>query len=247
MATSPLPDQPRPVVAITTDLIQPNDRPTSQSALAYASCVHAAGALPILLPPIPQSVPEVARRFDAFVFTGGDDPATEPFGVPTHPKATLIHPTRQRFETALLLALAENHPDTPVLGICLGMQMMALVAGGKLNQHLPDTHECAALHWDHEHPIAAVGDPVFPLASGLVMSRHRQAVSDPGSLEVCATASDSVIEGIHDPDRAFYLGVQWHPERTGPGPLGQDCFDALVSFARERADRLESTPTPASP
>jgi len=236
-------DPSRPVVAITTDLVERNARPTSMVALAYASCVHAAGALPVLLPPVAPTVAEVVHRFDAFVFTGGDDPATEPFGAPTHPRATLVHSVRQRFETALLLALAEERPDKPVLGVCLGMQMMALVAGGSLNQHLPDTHKNAAHHWDNEHPVVAVGGSDGPIRSGFVMSRHRQAVDDPGVLQVCALADDSLIEAVHDPGRAFYLGVQWHPERTGPGALGQACFDALVQAAR----RPRPTPEPASP
>ena len=67
------------------------------------------------------------------MFIGGDDPRTEPFGEPTHPKATPVEPERQAFETALLEEL-QRRPGAPVLGVCLGMQMMALHAGGKLNQ-----------------------------------------------------------------------------------------------------------------
>ncbi len=237
----------RPIIAITTDLVERNAQPTAMCTVAYAARVFAAGGIPILVPPTPQCVGEFADRFDAFVFTGGDDPATEPFGAPTHPKANLVHPARQRFETALLLTLAQEHPDKPVLGICLGMQMMALVAGGSLDQHLPDTHKDADRHWDNAHPVEAVGGPDAPLASGFVTSRHRQAVSDPGSLRVCARANDNIIEGIYDPRRAHYVGVQWHPERTESLPMGQACFDALVSAAVKPNRACELTPAPASP
>ncbi len=231
----------RPLVAITTDLIDRRGTATSRVALDYAARVHAAGATPVFLPPIPAMIGDAIERFDAFVLTGGDDPATEPFGKPTHPKATLIHPTRQRFETTLLAELADRRPDAPVLGICLGMQLMALVAGGELNQHLPDTHPDADLHWEHEHPVEAVHDSPL-VASGIILSRHVQAVADPGELEVGALAPDRVIEAVVDPGRAHYLGVQWHPERTGAGPLGQGCFDALVA-----AIAAPSRPAPASP
>jgi putative glutamine amidotransferase len=174
----------------------------------------------------------VAARFDAFVFTGGDDPKTEPFGQPTHPKADVMSQERQAFEVALLEALSLHHPDKPVLGVCLGMQLMALVAGGRLNQHLPDDTPTSEDHLhDHAHAIVPSCEAI---ASGEVTSHHHQAVSEPGRLRVSGRAHDGVIESIDDPARAFYLGVQWHPERTPDAPLGRGLFDRLVSACRSR-------------
>ena len=62
----------------------------------------------------------------------------ERWGVPTHPRAKPVDGRRQAFEVALLEAL-DAHPARPVLGVCLGMQLMALHAGGGLDQHLPDS------------------------------------------------------------------------------------------------------------
>jgi putative glutamine amidotransferase len=193
--------------------------------------VAAAGGLPVLLPPIAELAAEHARRCDAVVFTGGDDPRTEPFGRPTHPKATPVRPERQMYESALLEILRERQPRTPVLGVCLGMQMMALHAGGVLNQHMPDTMKDAARHWDASHAIVpGEGEPL--IRGGMARSKHRQAVEDPGSLKVIARADDGVIEAVRDLSRPFYVGVQWHPERTEDAGLGAALFKALVAAAR---------------
>jgi putative glutamine amidotransferase len=225
----PASDHPRPLVAITSDLMIRNDRPTAFVTMTYINAVLHAGGTPVVLPPTPGSVTGLVERFDAFIFTGGDDPVTEPFNTPTHPAAVRVLPHRQQFETQLLKALAD-HPDIPVLGICLGMQMMGLVAGGTLNQHLPDTHPTHADHWEQPHTITSSDESI--LASGTVYSKHRQAMQDPGTMRKLATAHDDVIEAIDDPSRRFYLGVQWHPERTDHAPLGQSIFDDLVAATR---------------
>lgn len=216
---------------------------------SYVAAVSAAGGIPILLCPVPgpgDPVVETARRHaelcDAFVLSGGDDPATEDYGAPTHPKANRVHPDRQRFEEALLEILAEEHPDKPVLGVCLGMQMMALMAGGSLNQHLPDDTTTAGDHAEGAvHEVRSVGDDALGL-NGRVTSRHHQAVRESGELEVIGVAHDGVIEAVEDPERRFYVGVQWHPERTTADALGAALFRALVeACGRKRARR--ATPT----
>lgn len=218
----------RPIVAITPDVYARDGAITTRCAAAYIDAVANAGATPVLLAPCDR----IDLSFiDALVLTGGDDPVMEPFGVPTSPHAVRTLERRQRFETELL-ERAQDDPDLPVLGVCLGMQMMALVAGGTLNQHLPDTHGTHAIHWEHEHPITSTNEPV--LASGVVRSKHRQAIDDPGRYTVVATADDGVVEAIWDPSARFRLGAQWHPERTQAHELGQKLFDDLALAARER-------------
>ncbi len=203
-----------------------SDRERHTITSAYTQAVTNAGAIPIILPPVVSDIETHLALCDAFVLTGGDDPVTEPFGVPTHPAAVRVHPDRQSYETLLLRALQISRPDAPVLGVCLGMQMMSLIAGGTLNQHLPDTHTSHADHWDRDHDIIPSTELMRP---GSVHSRHRQAISDPGSLEVLATSPDGLIEAVGDPTRSFYLGVQWHPERTTCAPLGSDLFKKLIA------------------
>src|SRR5215831_17002972 len=220
-----------PIIGITTDLTEPDSgKPLrTECSIAYARCVCDAGGIPVLLPPILEQVGEHARLCDGFVFSGGDDPRTEAFGVPTHPAAKPVHPQRQAYEVALLDLLRKDHPGAPVLGVCLGMQMMALHEGGRLDQHLPDSLPTADQHRRAEHEIASADEraAAFGLGPGRVWSNHRQAVADSGRLRVIAKAPDGVIEAVVGPDRPFYCGVQWHPERTSDPALGTGLFAAL--------------------
>jgi len=217
-----------PLVGITCDTIDGR----SVCPATYTRAVTEAGGIPVCLPNIAGHAEAYADRFDAFVFTGGEDPDMAPFGEATHARATVVEPGRQAFETALLRELETNHKDKPALCVCLGMQWMALLAGGSLDQHMPDalpTHDDHA--GDHRHPIEpAVADAWLP--AGTVTSKHHQAVIDPGTLRIVARAHDGVIEAIDDPGRRFYRGVQWHPERTDSAPLGIDLYRELIGANR---------------
>lgn len=221
----------KPVVGILADIQTFNGRPRHVITSHYTERVVAAGGVPIVMPPTEAALFDQLALCDAVVLVGGDDPCTESFGEPTHTSAVAVDPLRQCVETMLLEHLAVHQPDLPVLGVCLGMQMMALVAGGHLNQNLPDTHQSHGDHWDNGHEIVPTGG--VPLSPGIVHSMHRQAIDDPGSLTVLALAHDGVIEAVGDPKRTFYVGVQWHPERTACKPLGQELFGRFVAAARE--------------
>ena len=218
-----------PIIGIACDVTEARPgRPKVDVALAYANSVHKAGGLPVLLAPIPELIPEYLRLCQGFVFTGGDDPRMEAFGKPTHPKASPMHPIRQAFDTAMLGELLRRK-QSPTLGVCLGMQMMALVAGGDLNQHLPDTLPTHADHYHNAvHPVHVEVGGLLAQSQQPVVSYHRQAVSDPGKLSVIAKSSDGLIEAVAAEGGRFFVGVQWHPERTGDGPLGQGVFDQLI-------------------
>jgi len=234
-------DRARPVIGIAPDVTEP--KPGSIRAvctLAYAEAIHRAGGWPVVLPPSVEMLPDHLARCDGFVISGGDDARTEPFGAPTHAKATPVHPVRQAFDTALLDALLARS-GTPTLGVCLGMQMMALVAGGRLDQHLPDTLATAADHsgnavhgvraTESSGPIGELLRSLGPRAALPVTSSHRQAVVDPGRLRVAAMSDDGVIEAIDQPGAPFFVGVQWHPERTEDDRAGLEVFRRLVAAA----------------
>ena len=195
-----------PLIGLTPDVVD------GRIALrpSYLDSVRRAGGLPVILSCDPADVPELVDRCDGFVFTGGDDPIMEDFGCSTDPRTTSIDPRRQAFERALLEAL-DARVEKPVLGICLGMQMMGLHAGATLDQFLPDSLPTASNHQDgREHEVSG------SLGAGRVWSRHKQALASSGSLHVVATAEDGVIEAVEAPGRGLYLGVQWHPEFQGP-------------------------------
>ncbi len=213
----------QPVIGISPD--REGDR--VQCAVGYGRAVREAGGTPFLLDHEAEHIPAYLELCDGFVLTGGDDPAMEvPWGITTHPQARPIHPERQRFELALLTAL-EDWPTIPLLGICLGMQLMSLHAGGELDQYLPESTPTAGDHWGKK-PHRITGE----LGEGVVLSHHRQAMRTAGRMKVIARAHDEVIEAVRDPDRAFSLGVQWHPERTEEPRFGQHLFDRFVEAAR---------------
>ena len=229
----------RPLIGIAADV----DTDRVSLRRNYEAVIRAAGGVPVLLAPPrgasgegrdrgrPTPIARAAAtewlaRVDGLLLTGGDDPIMEAFGVATHPKATPVHEDRQANEVALLDAL-EEFPHLPVFGICLGMQMMTLHAGGVMDQHLPDAFPTAADH--HGNKLHAVEGT---LGSGVVTSHHRQAMTDAGRLTIVGRSPDGLIEAVADPSHAFRLGVQWHPERTPSGPLGLDLVERFIAACR---------------
>ena len=253
----------RPVIGITMDASEVDGRVRLSVGQAYCESVAGAGGSPILLPPIVAMIGQQLAMVDGVIFTGGGDPRMEAFGEATHPAASCMHEMRQTYEMALLEAINGRGEfgalgglsELPVLGICLGMQMMALDAGGRLDQHLPDTLATAAEHRGQRHAMSldARAAKVLGVSQGMVGaggavrgqvdSFHHQGVRDAGRLEVLARSDDGLIEAIADPKRPGYVGVQWHPERTADVALGRELFRALVERAREhRGMRLSVTP-----
>jgi putative glutamine amidotransferase len=130
---------------------------------------------------------------------------------------------------ALRLALAA---DLPVLGVCSGAQLMNVLHGGDLHQHLP----AAGYALDHRdtHDVQTAGATLTRRVIGRapgVVSEHHQAVRRLGrGLRVASVAPDGLVEAVEVPGRRFALGVQWHPERCENGP-GVQLAEALVQTA----------------
>ncbi len=214
--------QTRPVIGITADL----QDGTVRLSPAYWNAIWAAGGTPVVLPPVVEAVESLIGACQAVVLSGGDDPIMEAWSRPTHPQARRVEPARQAFDLAIHAAAVSA--GLPMLGICLGMQFMGLEAGGDLDQHLPDSSPTASIHAEgRRHEVSG------SLGSGTVHSRHHQAMRDPGTLTVVAEAPDGVIEAVSDPTARFRIGVQWHPERSGEGPLGGGLFLGLVEAAQD--------------
>ena len=215
-----------PIIGITADKSEKRHR----LGITYAESVSSAGGVPLILPPILSQIDHYLEVCNGFILSGGDDPCMEEWGIPTHENATPVAKERQEFEVALVTSLAKR-PNVPVFGICLGMQWMGLLAGGTLEQDLQEPQ--ATYHASGAHEISG------ELGSGLVHTHHHQALTDSGSLSIVATSSDGVIEAVRDYSRSWYVGVQWHPERTDTLQLGQALFNQFVEAAV--FEKVEST------
>lgn len=232
-----------PVIGLTLDGEEPGGwsrYPWYALRANYFEALAASGARPVALPHLPDLAAEYVAGIDALVVTGGAfdvDPAL--YGAAERHGTVTLKARRTAAELALLrAALAEGKP---VLGICGGQQLLAVALGGTLIQHIPDAVPDALAHEQpnprHEagHDVALrVGTLLHRIVradSLAVNSSHHQAVADPGSAVVNATAPDGVIEGIEAPACRFCLGVQWHPEfliSAGDRRI----FDAFVAAAR---------------
>ena len=216
----------RPLIGLSADFVDNYAR----LRRTYLDMVEAAGGIPVIFPTKAALREEMLDRVDGVIMTGGDDIDVSKFGIALHPKAECMAPERQDAEFALLKAL-DARPDKPALGICLGMQMMGFHRGATLIQHLPDVIADGERHRnDAIHAVEAARGS--PLASGLVRSWHHQAITDVKHFDVIARSDDGVVEGIIDPARRFYVGVQWHPERTEAEETGLSVIRSLVDHAR---------------
>ena len=233
----------RPVIGLSLDSEAPGGYskfPWYALRQNYFSAVAAAGGLPIALPHEPELAQHYLALVDGLVVTGGAfdvDPSL--FGESRHPTVT----TKDR-RTAFELAICReaHRADMPSLGICGGQQLMNVALGGTLIQHIPDeiqnplAHEQPNPRDEPGHAVAVTnGSQLVQIVAGLTMnvnSAHHQAVKlvAPG-LVTNAVAPDGVIEGIEDPTRRYFIGVQWHPEFSiDPGDA--KLFTALIAACR---------------
>jgi putative glutamine amidotransferase len=203
----------------------------------YAAAVESVGGVPVLLPPTApyeDSAAAVMARIDGLVISGGADVDPAQYGQEPHPRTGIPRPDRDAWELALLAAAAER--DLPTLGVCRGMQVMAVGAGGSLEQHLPDSLGATT----HDPGGDGFGEVEVTIASGSrlaealarapqlhVRCHHHQAVREHPGYEAVAWASDGELEAMEGTGNRFLVGVQWHPEVVADAGL----FRALVEAA----------------
>lgn len=219
---------------------------TTAANVAYAHCIAAAGGLPLLLPNLPEEFDavEVVTHLNGLLLSGGGDVDPAHWHEPRHPQLGEVDPVRDICEIALVNAALSR--GLPTLGICRGVQVMAVATGGDLWQDIPSQCAGAIGHRQEapphlpSHDVRVTAESLlarilWPDATDLYAlatnSCHHQAVRHPGSvLTPIAWSTDGLIEALVAPDASFFLGVQWHPEEMASVDTQQlALFRALVA------------------
>lgn len=235
----------RPVIGIGADVVPDSEsrRERAFGYLTYVKALQDAGAITVLIPPQPESLKVLIERLDGVILAGGDDCDPSLYDTTRHPAVMPMDPRRQANELAL--ARLARAAGIPTLGICLGVQVMNVAAGGSLVQDIASEvageigHGGTALV-RRRHDVTIVKgtllEKILGVSSANVNSAHHQAVERVGhGLRLSARAGDGVIEGLEDPAHPFYVGVQWHPEDMTAESTSRALFGALVEHARTRA------------
>ena len=203
----------------------------------YCDQIVRAGGVPMVLPPVDDAevLINMLEGIDGLVLTGGADYNPLWYGEQPEKELHTINSTRDLPEL-LLTRLAFNR-QIPILGICRGVQTMAIALGGNLVQDLktPLKHSQDAPRSAATHSVTITeGSTLYGLygQETFVNSFHHQAVKDCGShLYVVATAPDGVIEAVESTEQKALMGVQWHPEWMGDE--GLKLFEWLTQRSRE--------------
>jgi gamma-glutamyl-gamma-aminobutyrate hydrolase PuuD len=200
----------------------------------YVRAVESAGGRALMLPPITDGADETLDAIDGLILSGGGDLDPTLYGEEPHPATGGVRPERDVAEVRLLEAALER--DMPVLAVCRGSQILNVIRGGDLVQHLPDVvgderhKETPGEFVDHDVTLdseSRIGSLLGDRAP--VKSHHHQGFGAIGAdLNAVGWAEDGTTEALEDPGKRFAVGVLWHPEE------GEDfkLFSALVEEAR---------------
>jgi putative glutamine amidotransferase len=242
----------KPLIGIGSDLTRPvkGERVQAFAYATYTEAVRRAGGMPVVIAPQQENADELLGQLDGLLLAGGEDCDPDAYGEEPHPSVEPMDPGRQANDLALARAARKN--GVPTLGVCLGLQVMNVAAGGNLIQDIDSQHETEINHVSppsdrcrHLVEVLAGTHLAAILSPGQfdVNSSHHQAVKDVGTgLRMTARAPDGIVEGLEDPSHPFYLGVQWHPEDMQGEKSATALFGAFIDAAKARARaRREAT------
>lgn len=217
----------------------------------YVRRVEEAGGLPILLPTTePARVKGLLDLVDGVLLIGGDDVDPALYGEKPHARLGSVDRARDAFEVEVARRAADS--DLPAFGVCRGCQVMNVALGGSLIQDIPSVVKGPLAHagrYDSAHDVAVVSGTrlhrVLRAKSVAVNSHHHQSVARPAEgFDVTARSTDGVVEAAELPGHAFFLGVQWHPERMPASIATRRLFRAFLEAASLHARARRGTGAP---
>ena len=205
----------------------------------YYKQVMAAGGVPVIIPPVADKdvMCNILAHLDGLILTGGGD--HNPLWMGEEPSPRLHNINKERDLAELMITRLAYNRQIPMLGICRGIQTLAIALGGKVAQDITATvkHDQDADRTEPTHSVTLVkGSTLYNIYGGkekiYVNSFHHQAVSEPGQrFRVTARSADDIIEAIESSEYKSILGVQWHPEWLEED--GLKIFGWLVERAAE--------------
>ena len=232
----------RPLIGISS-YGRAGARQTFSVPCEYVDVIRKVGAVPLIIPPIEEEVPEALEPLAALVLSGGGDVDPVHYGGIRHEAVYGVSEERDRFELALARAALAR--KLPILCVCRGMQLLNVALGGDLVPHIPDHYGDRVPHRKQEHmpcthPVRVDAESRLSGILGAtefeVRSWHHQAVGRLGlGLRAVAWSPDGVIEAFESDNHRFLVGVQWHPEMDALGDDRQRrLFEALIGPANGR-------------
>src|SRR3954462_10945396 len=242
----------KPLIGIGSDVVhKPGERDRAFVYTTYIESLKRAGAVPVVIPPQPENAADLAETLDGILLAGGDDCDPAEYGEEKHPSCEPMDPRRQKNDLGLARLARER--GIPTLGICLGVQVMNVAAGGTLIKDIDSTIDHASEPSDRNHQDVHI-DYYTKLGRILgdqevnVNSSHHQAIGRVADgLRVTAKAPDGIVEGLEDPSHPFYLVLQWHPEDMPDESSAAAIFGAFVEAARKYAREKENAAADLSP
>ena len=212
----------RPVIGITGNY----EDLTCKLGKGYYQSVIAAGGVPLIIPPSADKevLMNTLDHIDALILSGGGD--INPLYAGEEPVPGLHGINQERDLPELLITRLAYNRQMPMLGICRGIQTLAVALGGKVCQDISATvkHSQDADRSEPTHSVTIEEDSTLfniykeqqQCSTLYVNSFHHQAVSEPGDrFRVVARAKDGIVEAMESSEMKSIIGVQWHPECMG--------------------------------
>jgi putative glutamine amidotransferase len=245
----------RPTIGIPTQTLQSlggvsaDIPPSWVMSQRYVATLTKAGAVPWLIPLVDDDTLRwIYDSLDGVFLPGGADIDPVSYGEASHPSCDRTDRERDRVELALARwALADGKP---LLGVCRGMQLINVAAGGTLYQDIAGQRPGSIKH-DYfpfggatfardflAHDVDVLPGTrlaaVFGGGTLAVNSMHHQGVRDVGEgLSATAVAPDGLIEGLESSNGQYVVGVQWHPEAlTERQPAAEALFREFIATVR---------------
>lgn len=241
----------KPLIGVTMNLEKEPARYLNTLDRDYSEAILKAGGIPVPVPSLDQAIPDLIKKLDGFVFTGGDDIHPRFYRQKPRPgaKLRLANDDRVRFEIKLFKAAVKA--KKPILAICYGAQLANVALGGSLyqdiSQDIPKTikhgpsrsgetvyHQISIFEGTQLCHVVGLGDCRIAGDCDIkVRSSHHQSIKTPGKgLRLSAVSPDGVFEALELRGKQFLIAVQWHPEKTPADKATTKLFSALVAASR---------------